>query len=56
MRTDPDEYATFELASQLHMTVAELRRRMSSAEFTRWMVFFREKNRRERKHQPRARR
>lgn len=38
---------TFDLALLLHMTVAELRQRMSGAEFTKWAAFLAEKNRRE---------
>lgn len=47
MRTDAEEYATFDLALQLHMTVAELRQRMSGSEFVMWMAFRAEKARRE---------
>jgi hypothetical protein len=32
---------------QLHMTVDELRQRMSGAEFTKWVAFLAERNRRE---------
>lgn len=53
-RSDGEEYATYELALALRMTVGELRQRMSGSEFLRWQVFFTEKYRREERAHRRA--
>ena len=56
MRTDDDLYGQYMVAAELHMTVAELRQRMSSAEFTNWLAYFAERARREANALKRARR
>jgi len=43
---DEDKYATFAVAHELHMTVAELGRRMSHHEFVHWIAYLNERTRR----------
>lgn len=40
MDRDPSLEFDFYLAERLHMTVAELRERLSSAEWTQWYVYY----------------
>jgi len=39
--TDPELRFEFVLARELHMTVGELRRRMSTREFAHWIALYR---------------
>jgi hypothetical protein len=47
-QTDPDEYLLFALALEMGMPAADLRHRLSAAEFTSWVAFLNERARRER--------
>lgn len=46
METNPDVEFDHYLAEKLSMTVADLRRRMSNAEWTAWGVFYARRNQR----------